>query len=64
MHLSYGLADFILGAKNGVTSDLVVPVINLEIDTITSCKLSFFGVLSEKDLSLVTFEDPSHANKE
>ncbi|KAH0773435.1 hypothetical protein KY290_010572 [Solanum tuberosum] len=47
----------VLGAKDGVTSDSVVPVINLESDLVSNPKLPTAGVLSGKDPSLATIED-------
>ncbi|KAH0724892.1 hypothetical protein KY284_000757 [Solanum tuberosum] len=46
----------VLGANVGFTSDLVVLVINLE------SILHVGGVVSRKDPSLATIEDPGHAN--
>ncbi|KAG5582926.1 hypothetical protein H5410_053553 [Solanum commersonii] len=52
----------VLGAKNGVTSDSVVPVINLESDLASNPTLPTAGVLSGKDPSLATIEDSGQAN--
>ncbi|KAH0710840.1 hypothetical protein KY284_012267 [Solanum tuberosum] len=47
----------VLDAKDGVTSDSVVPVINLESDLVSNPKLPTAGVLYGKDPSLATIED-------
>ncbi|XP_049399994.1 uncharacterized protein LOC125864106 [Solanum stenotomum] len=53
----------VLGANDGVTSDSVVPVINLESDLALNPKLPTAGVLSGKDPSLATIEDSCQTNK-
>ncbi|KAK4718313.1 hypothetical protein R3W88_016651 [Solanum pinnatisectum] len=53
----------VLGAMDGVTSDSVVPVINLESDLVSNPKLPTAGVLSGKDSSLSTIEDSGQDNK-
>uniref|UniRef100_M1DHA4 NB-ARC domain containing protein n=1 Tax=Solanum tuberosum TaxID=4113 RepID=M1DHA4_SOLTU len=53
----------LLNAKDGVTSDSVVPVINLESNLVSNPKLPTTGVLSGKDPILVTIEDSGQANK-
>ncbi|KAH0689244.1 hypothetical protein KY289_016602 [Solanum tuberosum] len=55
--------NLILGAKDGATSDSVVPVINLESDLVSNSKLSTAGVLCGKDSSLATIQDSGQANK-
>ncbi|KAH0696258.1 hypothetical protein KY289_013740 [Solanum tuberosum] len=56
--LNYTLATvsqtLLLSAKDGVTSDSVVPVINLESNLVSNPKLPTTGVLSGKDPILVT----------
>ncbi|KAH0717056.1 hypothetical protein KY285_013087 [Solanum tuberosum] len=65
--LNYTLATvsqtLLLSAKDGVTSDSVVPVINLESNLVSNPKLPTTGVLSGKDPILVTIEDSGQANK-
>ncbi|KAK4710027.1 hypothetical protein R3W88_004540 [Solanum pinnatisectum] len=65
--LNYTLATvsqtLLLGAKDCVTSDLVVPVINLESNQVSNSKLPTAGVLSGKDPILATIEDSGQANK-
>uniref|UniRef100_M1DIJ7 Uncharacterized protein n=1 Tax=Solanum tuberosum TaxID=4113 RepID=M1DIJ7_SOLTU len=53
----------VLGAKDGVTSDSVVPVINLESDLVSNPKIPTAGVLPGKYSSMATIEDSSQANK-
>ncbi|KAK4711232.1 hypothetical protein R3W88_005745 [Solanum pinnatisectum] len=53
----------VLGAMESITSDSVVPVINLESDLVSNPKLPTAGVLSGKDSSLATIEDSGQANK-
>ncbi|KAH0658303.1 hypothetical protein KY285_026851 [Solanum tuberosum] len=53
----------VLGAKEGATSDSVVPVINLGSGLVSNPKLPTAGVLSRKDPSLATIEDSGQANK-
>ncbi|KAH0723176.1 hypothetical protein KY285_005760 [Solanum tuberosum] len=53
----------VLGANDGVTSDSVAPVINLESDLALNPKLPTAGVLSGKDPSLATIEDSGQVNK-
>ncbi|KAK4716177.1 hypothetical protein R3W88_014515 [Solanum pinnatisectum] len=53
----------IFGAKDGVTSYLVIHVIILESDLVSNPKLPTAGVLCRKDSSLATIEDSCQANK-
>ncbi|KAH0685838.1 hypothetical protein KY284_016391 [Solanum tuberosum] len=53
----------VLGAKDGATSDSVVPMINLKSDLVSNPKLSTAGVLCGKDSSLATIQDSGQANK-
>uniref|UniRef100_M1D880 NB-ARC domain containing protein n=1 Tax=Solanum tuberosum TaxID=4113 RepID=M1D880_SOLTU len=53
----------VLGSKESVTSDSVVPEINLESSLVLNPKLPTVGVLSGKDPSLATIEDFVQANK-
>ncbi|KAG5628118.1 hypothetical protein H5410_013336 [Solanum commersonii] len=48
---------------DGITSDWVVHVVNLEYDQASDPKIPAAGVLSGKDPSLAMIEDPGQANK-
>ncbi|KAH0729109.1 hypothetical protein KY289_000297 [Solanum tuberosum] len=54
----------VLSAKDDVTSDSMVPMINLESDLDLNPKLPTAGVLSGKDSSLATIQDSGQANKD
>ncbi|KAH0727260.1 hypothetical protein KY284_003125 [Solanum tuberosum] len=53
----------VVSSKDGVTSDSMVPVINLESDLASNPKLPTAGVLSGKNSSFATIEDFGQANK-
>ncbi|KAG5598707.1 hypothetical protein H5410_030077 [Solanum commersonii] len=53
----------VLSAKDDVTSDSMVPVINLKADLASNPKLPTAGVLSRKNPSLATIQDSCQANK-
>ncbi|KAG5618602.1 hypothetical protein H5410_018426 [Solanum commersonii] len=53
----------VLSAKDDVTSDSMVPVINLESDLASNPKLPTVGVLFGKNPSLAMIQDSCQANK-
>ncbi|KAG5573243.1 hypothetical protein H5410_063009 [Solanum commersonii] len=53
----------VLSANDDVTSDSMVPVINLEADLASNSKIPIAGVLSGKNPSLATIQDSWQANK-